>query len=93
MVLAGSVRYVALGQLAAVAALSLGAYCLGRRIGLGPRGALFGALVAPTLPVITLQSWTAGNDIVLGSFVVAAAVFVLDRPRDRDGGLVQPADA
>ena len=65
MVLAGSARYVALGQLTAVAALSLGAYCLGRRVGLGPRGALFGALVVPTLPVITLQSWTAGNDLVV----------------------------
>ena len=77
MVLAGSARYVALGQLTAVAALSLGAFCLGRRVGLPPRGALFGALVAPTLPVIILQSWTAGNDLVLGAFVVLACVFAL----------------
>ena len=77
MVTAGSARYVALGQLAGVVALTLGAFCLGRRVGLGPRGALLGALVVPTLPVIALQSWTAGNDVVVGSFVVAAAVFVL----------------
>jgi hypothetical protein len=79
MVLSGSDRYVALGQLTAVVALALGAYALGRRIGLDPRGALFGALIVPTLPVVVLQSWTAGNDVVAGSFVVAAAVFVLGR--------------
>ena len=79
MVLSGGDRYVALGQLTAVVALALGAYALGRRIGLDPRGALFGALIVPTLPVIVLQSWTAGNDVVAASFVVAAAVFVLGR--------------
>jgi len=77
MVAGGTERFVALGQLSAVAALALGAYCLGRYLGLGGRPALFGALVVPTLPVITLQSWTGGNDLVVASFVVAAAVFVL----------------
>ena len=82
MVTAGSARYVALGQLAGVAALALATYCLSRRIGLRPRGALFGALVVPTLPVIALQSWTAGNDVVVASFVVAAAAFVLGERRN-----------
>ena len=79
MILSGSDRYVALGQLSAVAALALGAFALARRIGLDGRASLFGALIVPTLPVITLQSWTGGNDVVAGAFVVAAAVFVLGR--------------
>jgi hypothetical protein len=79
MVLSGSDRYVALGQLSAVAALALGAFALARRIGLDGRASLFGALIVPTLPVITLQSWTGGNDVVVASFVVAAAFFVLGR--------------
>jgi hypothetical protein len=81
MVSGGTERFVALGQLSAVLAIALGTYCLGRRVGLAARPALFGALAVPTLPVITLQSWTGGNDLVVASFTVAAASFVLGAGR------------
>ena len=81
MALGGHDRYVALPQAAAVLALAVGVVGLGRRLGLERGPALFGGLVAATLPVIALQASTAQNDLVLGSFLVAAALFLLERGR------------
>lgn len=76
LTLAGSERFVWLMGYLALGALALGAFALARRAGLGPRSALLSALVVPTLPVIALQAGTGLNDLVVASFLVAAAVFV-----------------
>ena len=77
MLLSGSDRYVALGQLLAYAALVLCVAALARRIGLGTREALFAALAFATLPVVALEASGAINDLVVASFLAAAAVFAL----------------
>jgi hypothetical protein len=79
MLVAGSDRYVGIGQLASAAALSVGVYALGRHVLHDRRAALFGALVVPMLPVVALQAFGAGNDLVVASFVVAAAAFGVGR--------------
>jgi len=81
LVLAGSERFVWLVQLPAVIALALGAFALGRRVGIPADGALFAALLVPMLPVIAVQAISGLNDLVVASFTVAAAVFVLGRAR------------
>jgi 4-amino-4-deoxy-L-arabinose transferase-like glycosyltransferase len=91
LALAGSERLVWLGQLTAVAACSLGAFALARRVGLSARAGLTSALVVPTLPVVVTQATTAYNDLVLASFVVAALVFALGRTRSELIGLALAA--
>ena len=81
MVLSGTERYVAVGQLSAVLALALGIAGIGRRLGLPPREAVFGALLVPLLPVVLVQSWTGLTDLVFSAFVVAAVYFALGRAR------------
>jgi hypothetical protein len=56
MLLSGSDRYVAIGQLTAYAALAVGVAGLARRIGLSVRESLFAALAFSTLPVLALQA-------------------------------------
>jgi hypothetical protein len=77
MSLSGSDRYVAIGQLLAYCALALGVAGLSRRIGLSVREALFAAFAFSTLAVIALQASGALNDLVLASFLTAAAYFAL----------------
>jgi hypothetical protein len=91
LAVAGSERLVWLGQLTAVAACSLGAFALARRVGLSARAGLTSALVVPTLPVVVTQATTAYNDLVLASFVVAALVFALGRTRSELIGLALAA--
>jgi hypothetical protein len=79
MLLAGNDRYTALPQLFSYAALVLAVAALARRVGLGTREAVFAALAFATLPVLLLQASGAMNDLVVASFLAAAAVFVLDR--------------
>jgi hypothetical protein len=74
-------RWVLIGQLSAVGALSVGSFALARRVGLPPHGALLSALLVPTLPVVATQAIAAYNDLVLASFVVAACVFAIGRGR------------
>ena len=81
LVLAGGERFVWLVQLAAVAALTLSAFALARRVGISPSSALFGAMIVPALPVVATQAITGYNDLVAASFVVSATVFVLGRSR------------
>jgi hypothetical protein len=81
MLLSGSDRYVAIGQLTAYAALAVGVAGLARRIGLSVREALFAALAFSTLPVLALQASGGLNDLVLASFLTAAAYFALGKGR------------
>ena len=81
MVLAGSDRFAALVQAAAFVALAVGVVGVARGLRLPRREALLGALLVATLPVIALQASTAQNDLVVASFLVAAAAFLLDAGR------------
>ena len=64
-------------QLTAGLATAAGVFALARRTGMGARSALFGALLFLVMPIVLLQSATAKNDVVVASFLAAAAVFVL----------------
>lgn len=81
MVLDGSERFVWIGQWVAAVALALSTLALGRRLGLAPKEALFGALLVPLLPIVVVQSYTAYNDLVVGSFVLCAAALSLSERR------------
>jgi hypothetical protein len=81
MTLAGNDYFVAVDQMLAALALAVGAVGISRRIGLGSRESLFGGLLVLTLPIIALQAGTALSDLVLGAFLVAAALFLLDGNR------------
>ena len=81
MTLGGADRYVGLVQASSYLALVVGVVGIARAIGLDRRRALLGALLVATLPVIALQASTAQNDLVVGSFLVAAVVFVVDENR------------
>lgn len=77
MLLSDGERFVGLVQYAALLATGVGTYGISRRIGLGGRAALFGALLLLTTPVVILQGSTAQNDLVVASFLVAATYFLL----------------
>jgi hypothetical protein len=77
MLLSGSDRFVGLVQLLAVGVLALAVFGIGRRLGLGLRQAMFGALVVPTLPVIALQASTPLNDIVVAALLTTTVYFLL----------------
>ena len=64
-------------QLLAWAATAIGVYGLGRQVGLGPRGALFGSSLFALLPQAVLQSTSTLNDLVVASFLVASLLFLL----------------
>ena len=81
MLLAGNDRYVAIPQLLAYAALVTCVAGLARRIGLGAKEATFAALAFATLPVIALQGSGGLNDLVVASFLGAAAYFALQAGR------------
>jgi hypothetical protein len=66
----------ALVQLAALAASMLAVAGSARRLGFSRPAALFAALVAATLTEIALQSASTQNDLVVASFVAAAAYFL-----------------
>ena len=81
MTLGGVDRYVSLVQAAAYAALPVGVVGIARGLGLSRREALAGGLLVATLPVVALQASTAQNDLVVGSFLVAAAALLLEKGR------------
>ena len=81
LILSRGDRFAGAVQFVALLATASGTYGIGRRIGLDAPGALFGALAFLTLPVVVLQSWTALNDIVVASFLVAATYFLLGTTR------------
>jgi hypothetical protein len=77
MILSKSDRFVGFVQLTSLLAGMTAIAGIARRIGLSVREALFGALLFATLPVVILQSATALNDLVFGSFLVICAYFLL----------------
>jgi len=81
MTLAGNDRFVALDQALSCLALVVGTGGIARRVGLGSRQAAFGGLLVATLPVAVLQSGAAMSDVVVGAFLLAAALFLVDRGR------------
>lgn len=81
LILSGGDRYVGVVQFVALLATATGIYGIGRRIGLDVPAALFGALAFLTLPVVVLQGWTALNDLVVASFLVAATYYLLGTTR------------
>ena len=72
----------AIPQLVAQGAIVLAIFGLARRLGSSRAAALFAGLLFVTLSGVAVDAMTALNDIVVGSFVGAAAYFVL-RPSER----------
>jgi hypothetical protein len=68
-------------QFFALLACGAGTFALARRLGRSAREALFGGLLLILAPIVLLQSSGSKNDIVVASFLLAAAVFVLGRSR------------
>ena len=81
MLLGSDDRFVWLPQFGAIPATMLAVYGIGRRAGIEPRGAVFGALVFACLPLILLQASTAMNDLVVASFLSVATYFALGTGR------------
>jgi hypothetical protein len=68
-------------QFFAALASAIGVFALARRIGLRRGEAAFGALAFLSLPLIALQSSGAKNDLIVASYLVGAAVFLLGDSR------------
>ena len=81
MVSSAGVQLVGLVQLTAMLAAGAVVAGLARRVGIGRNGAVLGALLFLTLPIVALQASTAFNDVVVASFAAAAAFFVLGQSR------------
>ena len=60
-------------------ACGAGVFVFAQRLGRSAAEALFGALLFILTPIVLLQSSGAKNDLVVASFLLAAAVFVLGR--------------
>ena len=81
MALEGGDRFADIFQLVALVATLLAIARIARLLGFGHREAVFGALLFATLPVVALQAATAGNDVVMTSFVAVVVVFMLSDSR------------
>ncbi len=81
MILGKTERFAGFVQLSALVATMVAVAGIARRIGLSVRQALFGALLFATLPVVVLQSATALNDLVFGSFLACCAYFLFSWTR------------
>lgn len=77
MTLEGSDRFAAIFQVIALAATLLAIARIARLLGFSRREAAFGAFLFATLPVVALQAATAGNDLVMTSFVAIVVAFLL----------------
>jgi hypothetical protein len=76
-------NFVGFVQLFAALACAVGVFAFARRLGLRGIEAAFGALLFLSLPLVLLQSSGAKNDIIVASFLLAAAVFFVgDKRRD-----------
>ena len=84
--------FAALVQFAAALACAVGAFVFSRRLRIRREEAAFGSLLFLTLPIVLLQASTTKNDLVVASFLVAAAVFLLGDSR-REIGLAALATA
>ena len=81
MALEGSDRFANTFQIVSLAATLLAITRIARLAGFSQREAVFGALLFATLPVVALQAATAGNDVVMTSFVAIVVVFMLSDTR------------
>jgi Dolichyl-phosphate-mannose-protein mannosyltransferase len=81
LALARGDRLAALPQYLAGLACLVACYALARRVGFTRSSSLFAALLLGSLSQVVLQSTTTQNDLLVASFVAAAAVFVLDGSR------------
>jgi hypothetical protein len=81
MILSGGDRYSTLVQFVAVLAICAAVVGIARRLGLGLREAVFGALVFSTTTFVALQTPTALNDLALAAPLVVCAYFGLGRSR------------
>jgi Glycosyltransferase family 87 len=84
--------FVGFVQFFAALACAAGVYALARRVRLSRVQAAFGSLLFLSLPIVILQASLGKNDLVVASFLLAAAVFVLG-DRRRDIGLAAVATA
>jgi Dolichyl-phosphate-mannose-protein mannosyltransferase len=73
--------FAALPQFLAELAIIVTVYGSARRLGFRSSSAVFAALLTATLSEISLQAVTAQNDLVVASFVLAAAFFLLGKQR------------
>ena len=81
MLLSHDDRYVGFVQFSAALATGLGIYGMAGRLDLGRSEALFGAFAFLSVPVVMLQSSSALNDLVVGSFLVVGTYFLLGSSR------------
>src|SRR4029079_17197335 len=81
LALLGRDSLAALPQLLAELAVLVAVYGLARRIGFSQAASLLAALLTATLSEFALQSVTTQNDLIVASFVVAAAFCVADGRR------------
>jgi len=73
--------FVGLVQFVAALACAVAVFALARRVGLALHEAAFGALLFLSLPIVLLQASLAKNDLVVASFLLAAAFFLLGQHR------------
>ena len=78
---AGSDRFVALPQFAAMPMAMLAVTGIARRLGFDRRAAVFAGLVFGSLPIVLLQAPTALNDLVLVAMLLAAFHYSLGGAR------------
>lgn len=72
-------RFVAVSNVLAALALTVGVTVGARRLGCGQREALFGALLAASLPVVALQAPSTLTDLGVAALVTSATVLFLRR--------------
>ena len=81
MILSGGDRYVSIVQLFALLFACVAIVGIARRLGLSPRAGVFGALAFSTFTVVTLQTPTALNDLVVASLLITCAYFAMGTSR------------
>jgi hypothetical protein len=74
-------RAAGLVQFFAFLSCGVGVFAFARRLGRDRASAAFGALLFLLAPIVLLQASDAKNDIVVGSFLVGAAVFLVGGTR------------
>ena len=79
MALPRSERFAAVPQYLALWASLVAVVVLARRLGLSRPAATYAGLVFTTLPVVFLHGGAILNDLLVGSFLLAAAVFLTGR--------------
>jgi hypothetical protein len=81
MILDGTERYASIFQLGSLVAMLVAVAGIARRIGIESGRAVFGALLFASLPVVALQAATPLNDVMVASFLVISAYFLVSDGR------------